>query len=298
VGRVEIKGVLVLNYHLVAAIIILFSVSGCAKGTEQNDITNIGSKTGLRSLHVEREVFESSIKNPRDYDADYIIAGVIPHHLTAATLISGFFVAVANQSQEFDTVVIVGPHHYGGIANIIYSKNNWNVGEGVECDTAFFDELNLNKFKSLAAESDELIETDHSTSVYIPYINHYLPNAKVAPIMLSRSLTLSQTLEFSNALNKTLENKNALLICSVDFSHYLTPIESVRKDDITLSAINENKYSTIFNFSNNHLDSPPTLITFLRYMGIKQKKVSVLDHTDASEFLGTVPETTSYFVLS
>lgn len=249
-------------------------------------------------------VFNQSVNNPRVYEHPegvQIKAGVIPHHATGAALISGFFKLAAVNAEEYDTVVIIAPNHKGGLGDVVVSRRDWDTGGGIRCDTDIIDALLDTRVSGIRiVENDERMETDHSASVLIPYIDYYLPKANVAPILLSRTLSLDNTYHFAEVLAQIIagSGKRALVVCSIDFSHYLTPDEAMRNDLITIDAIREQNYVKIHELSNEYVDSPATLIVFLRYLSGLSIEAQFVDHTDASEFLGYgIQETTTYFTL-
>ncbi|MDR1689871.1 MAG: AmmeMemoRadiSam system protein B [Clostridiales bacterium] len=252
---------------------------------------------------ITENAFKNSIKNPREYSCEGSVrAGVLPHHLTAAQIISGFFELIKSGGEKYDTVIIVAPNHKGDLADIVVTEDGWNFGGNgkVSCDTELIKALLDKKGRGLdVIENRSRVETDHSASVLIPYVNYYLPNAEVATILVSRTMTLQETLNFSKTLNALLKNseKNVLLLCSIDFSHYLQPREAMENNETVIEAMENSDYEKIHEFSNNYADSPAALIVFLEFLNENGLKAEILDNTDASEFIPGVQETTSYIVI-
>jgi len=250
---------------------------------------------------IESEQFHKSVRSPRIYEADgFINAGVVPHHTVGASLISGFFELVSNDG-DYDTVVVVAPNHDGDIADVILSLGDWEAGGEVLCDRPMAQAiLDLNIDGVSIVTNDERMVEDHSASVMIPYIRHYLPEAKAVPVLVSRTLTLDETLRLAGSICGIIKeaDKKVLLVCSVDFSHYLMPEEAADNGKETIEAIMNLDYKRLHDYSNEYMDSPPSLIIFLLYLSSMDIQPQVLDYADASEFLGPgVPETTSYFVM-
>ena len=248
--------------------------------------------------------FYSSLENSRKYDADgHVKAGVVPHHLTAAPLISGFFEMCANASPDgYDTVIIVAPNHVRGIADVVYSRRDWNILDGVKCDTDIIDSLADIWINGISiAENDDRVENDHSASVLIPYIAHYFPGAKTVPILVSRDMPLDETIIFAESIAALIHEsaKRILLICSIDFSHFVSPSESIINDLLTVDAIESLNYMKIINLPASSIDSPAALIVFLRYLTELGIAPVIVDRADASEYIGAHIEiTTSYIVIS
>jgi len=253
----------------------------------------------LPILHLTHAEFLHSIDNPRIFPTlqpGQIYAGVVPHHNIAATLISGFFSQAANSPYEYDLVIILGPNHEGTLANVITSYRHWDIGDGVFTNGNFVhsatQEIN-------AAISHRHMELEHSISILIPYIYHYLPGTEVAPLMLNRSLSFGETEDIFHWLNSWVINsgKNVLLVASIDFSHFL-PVNIAReRDEITKSAILSHNLHELHNMNYHHLDSPAAMIIFLMYLAERGIEPKIVAHTDAYEFLPGLDETTSYMII-
>jgi len=260
---------------------------------------------GLRCL-FQSDNFADAVKNAAVFQPNggaKITAGVVPHHLVAQTLISGLLSLAAQNPPEkaYDTVVIVAPNHAGDIADIIVSEKNWDFGGGVDCDTGIESAVLALRGKFDIAQNDQRMEEDHSASTMIPFIDYYIPGAEVAPVLVSRTLSLDDTLNFAKALYDIISQsgKRVLLLCSIDFSHYLTPDKALANGTRTIQAINSRDYAMIHSFSNSYVDSPASLIIFLKYLELTGSSLDILDHTEASAFLGGgIDSTTSYIIMA
>ena len=271
-----------------------------------------GSKTEesnnrrLSCKHTNLSEFYNSVQNPKEFTLHGDVAGgIVPHHMTAATLVSGFFKAVAESGAKYDTVVIVAPNHEGETGDIVVSYCDWQAWDTVYCDRDIIERI----YKKMpddckALESDNRMEEEHSVSVLIPYINYYLPETKVAAFLLSRRLTLETVYNFARVLSDEVnaQDKKILFICSIDFSHFLPAPSAYENDRITEAAILDKNYGKIHGFSNEYVDSPQSLNIFLMYLeniGIGADNTEILYNTDASEFLGdAINQTTSYFIIA
>ena len=256
----------------------------------------------LEIKHISEETFAYAAEFGHDYGAVETSAAVVPHHLTASQMIGGFFRALAAGENSYDAVILVGPNHTGEVGEIVVSYADWNIRDGVRCDRGLVGEIakSFPDPKKIKAD-DSLMEGDHSLSVLIPFVEYYFPGAAVAPILIGRSLSYDETVKLSDSINKIISGteKNILLLCSIDFSHFLTPSEARLKDAETLDAIKKAGYRSIHAFSNANVDSPASLIIFLRYLGFTGMKPLVVDNADASRYMGPrINETTSYFLLA
>jgi len=259
----------------------------------------------LAILHLTHDEFIHSIANPRTFPNQShgrIMAGVVPHHNTAAVLISGFFAqaaASAAAAYDYDLVIILAPNHAGDLANVISSYRHWDIGKGVATNRQFVSSL-MAADGINSAISHSHMELDHSASILIPYIYHYLPGVEVAPLLLNRSLSFSETEALFHWLNAWIADsgKNVLLVASIDFSHFL-PVHAARKmDRITKEAILSHDLRKIHTLNDHYLDSPAAMIILLMYLAEFGIVPEIVAHTDASEFLGPgIDETTTYMII-
>ncbi len=255
----------------------------------------------LVNIHVNKDTLAFALKNARSYKpSENTTAGVIPHHLTAAPLIGGFFSAVKDEN-TYDTVIIAGPNHYPSGDEIAVSLKDWASPRGAECDTDIVSQiLQIELTGGGIAEDDDSLQNDHAVSTLIPFVNHCWPEARVAPLLISRSITYNDTLILADALTEIIEasGKRVLLLCSIDFSHYLTPRESEIRDSETRTAIEKADLRTVHSFNDANVDSPASLIIFLRHLQNTGAIAQITDNADASEFTAVGPDgTTSYFVI-
>jgi len=308
---------------MAAVLLLLISFCACGKNDNTNDNEPVGAsiarpltsdythqseqaqtepKHAIRN--ITHDVFNQTINNPRPLNINgFVAAGVVPHHITAASLISGFFAGAAAMADyyenPYDLVIILAPNHFGDFADVVLSYRDWDIDGGVLTDKDFVNSL-MNLRHINTAISHEHLETDHSASILIPYIHHYLPNAKVAPVLLRRSLSLSETFNLFDWLLDWINNsnQNILLVASIDFSHFLTSAEAAQKDIITTNAIQNKDYQLIHSLSDHYLDSPASLIIFLKYLDALGISPQIILNTEASEFLGPgLCETTSYKII-
>jgi len=251
-------------------------------------------------LNISQEDFAHSIANPRHYDvAGHIVGGVIPHHATAATMISGFFAQASAFADYYDLVIILAPNHAADLADIVLSYRDWDIGNGVSTHRGFVDDLMAAHSLDTAISHNHMVY-DHAASLFIPYIYHYLPNTMVAPMLLSRHMTFDSTVNLFWWLWDWIEesNQNVLLLASIDFSHFLTPGEALQRDMITANAIANRDFGQIHSLNYHYLDSAASMIIFLKYLDELGIAPQTIDHSDASEFLGPgLDETTSYKVI-
>lgn len=137
-----------------------------------------------------------------------------------------------------DTVVIVGPNHYGIGAPVATVKSGvWETPLGsLEIDEELSEFL-LSQYKSL--EDDfYAFHKEHSIEVHLPFIQYFFGDVKIVPIALWRQ-TPSTAKELGAALAKAVSSfeKRIVIIASSDLNHYEHHEVTTKKDEIAISEI-------------------------------------------------------------
>lgn len=241
------------------------------------------------------------ISEPYDTDGK-LLGGVVTHHLLAGKMIAGFFkTAAENRGDEIETVVIIAPMHYPEEDMLCTSSSSWQTPYGkAETDSKlterFVSELG-------AVENSEMLVHDHSASSLIPYVKYYLPDAKVASLLISGRADKTVPPKTAELLKEMSEDKSCLFVFSIDFSHYLPPEKTEEMDKITLEAVMSRDLDSIAEMSDDNMDSPRCMCTFLELMDMLGGNVRDVDHSNSLS-MSDVPYTkasfgeglTSYFV--
>lgn len=257
------------------------------------------SDTQVHSLkYFDRAGFFNSLKlvNEEKVDSkEKIYGGVIPHHLYASNIIADFISRLSKQNPE--TIILIGPNHKElGEFNALTSMYSWATETGlVEADKILIKKLLDN---NVVKVDEKALPSDHSVAVLMPYINYYLPDTKVVPILLSGFMNEKEIAFLSERLLSQVSER-VVLVAAVDFSHNLMSSEAKVKDKVTLKLINERNYEGLLNLGNEHLDSSPSIVTVLMVMQTLDKKLHVLENTNSGEMQdnNSIP-TTSYFSIA
>ncbi len=220
--------------------------------------------------------------------------GIVPHHDVASRLIAELF----QKLPPTKTVIIVGTNHTNGGNGLAISGNivyRTPMGD-MKTDTKIMGELVRDGLVSL---DNNRLTTEHSIYVEIPFAQYYFPDAKAVPIILNSNHDMKKSFRLAQTLAKYLEDPNIVLIGSTDFSHYLPTEITTRKDVKTQEAMLAFDYETISHFNNDHVDSPPTVMTMLKAMQDANTKMTILNHSELSKMIGqpSVKSSTSYFTL-
>jgi AmmeMemoRadiSam system protein B len=252
---------------------------------------------------IEFEDRELFLKSVADYPIggesmdSNIKGGIVPHHLLPSFIIADFFSRLS--VEEVETIILVGPNHYErGDANVITSKYNWENPFGTLKPN--IDIINDLEKKQLLKINEEVLPLDHSMTSILPFIQYYLPEAKVVPLILSNEIKEGEITVLAKELQGYIQNKKIIILASVDFSHYLTNFEAKEKNIESLRAIEKRSYDELFSFGNDHMDSPASVALVLKTMdAINANKMTVLHDTNSGEMLGdNFSQITSYLSLS
>ena len=143
----------------------------------------------------------------------------------------------------------------------------------------------------------DVIELEHSVANMMPFVEHYLPKAKVVPIIVSRKTNLDDIKNFLTRFGDVLKREDVLLLASIDFAHYVSLEEAEKNDKETESAIKKVSIREILGYDNDHLDSPETLVAILLAMKKNgNNNLEVLHNTNSGILMQEYNENvTSYF---
>lgn len=242
----------------------------------------------LYSIPFDAKTFEDIFAQAQGAPLTEKIAGaVVPHHLLAGNMAANFFKAVARQKPS--TVIIIGPNHYlSGNADIITSFKDWQTPFGM-VETAK-DLLS----DSIVAKDDETMAKEYSVAALVPYIAKYLPGAKIAPLIIKYQ-TASGTLQtLADELEKTLP-ADAVVVASVDFSHYMTwPVANFH-DELARAVVKNFDYDRLRKLD---VDSPGSLFVLLKLMENRgAQKIAFETADNSARILGqpSLKETTGYY---
>lgn len=268
--------------------------------TEQEDI---GEET-LGCNYYNEKSFDLHVSRAELYETDgEIFCGTLPHHLTAGHLIAGFLKTAAMTRSETETVVMVSTLHYPAKAPVITSPLDWSTPFG-RIDT---DEDITKRFISElgAAEDSKNVEYDHSSSAVVPYVKYFFPDAKIACLLVGSSADKNISEDISKLLAEISEEKKCLFVFSVDFSHYLEPAETDRRDMETRKAVLSRDLDSINRMTDANVDSYRCLGAFVRLSEALGTDIHELDHSNSME-INDIPYDkvtygeglTSYFLFS
>jgi len=223
-----------------------------------------------------------------------IVSAVLPHHLVAAPLLLEACTILAEQKPR--RLVVIGPNHQNKAAKIITGTYGWQTPDGIlVTDEVAVEHL---RRKGLAVINEEVLAAEHSIGALAPLFKHFLPEAKIIPLILQHGVSLQEIDKLLDGLEPYLDD-DTILISSVDFSHYLTRSEAEAKDRATLAYMRNFDYPALFALDDSHLDSPASLAAAFRLAERRGvRSFSVLGNTNSGLILQSdYIETTSYFTI-
>ena len=204
-------------------------------GTE-NEINNMLRKI----LDAEKDKIDYSFAE-KD-----IIGCVVPH---AGYVYSGyeamhFFEIISRSSVHYDTFIILNPNHTGyGEYIEVDSSDSWDTPLGtVEVDTDFARQLDLPR-------SDRAQMQEHSAEVMLPLLQKSISwDFRIVPISMLRQNPLT-AMEVADKIRKTnlILNRKLMIIASSDFSHFESPADGEKKDDLVLEQIKRQDTEKLYN---------------------------------------------------
>ncbi len=170
------------------------------------------------------------LKAPRHSIDGKLVALLAPH---AGYEYSGAVAAEAYKSMSpgWKTFVLIGPSHHVPVRTAaVYARGSFVTPLGkVPVDETLA--AQLLKEPSLFEESREAHAPEHSLEVQLPFLQRVFGDFKILPI-LTNTEDPDLARRIGEAVAKTIEGKNALIILSSDLSHY-PPKETARKADLT-----------------------------------------------------------------
>ena len=268
-----------------------------------------GNSAGLlRCLHYTEKDFKKFVNGTSPaYDTLFsinkgagtgaIMGGIVPHHSVAGRLIAEFFRALAEDPPE--TVIVIGPNHkLEGSGEIQTNPTDWGTPFGIlEADTTVTGRL---AEEYGAVQNDDLFENEHSVSSLVPYIKYYLPETKIAPVLLHGSLSAEDAGKLGTLLGEIMSaHPGTVVIASIDFSHYLSAPEADKMDIITWNAVSSWDLEAISRMGNDNLDSVPSITALMTAMDrVSARSIELRGHNNSSRITkNSYDWTTSYFTM-
>lgn len=217
--------------------------------------------------------------------------GIVPHHLIAGHLTAAFFETIAVQKPS--VILLIGPDHFDrGHGRISTTERDWKTPYG----TVKTDQKLLHEFqdRGLAVVNEEVMKEEHSIYSLIPFIAQAAPKSRVASLVLPEKIPKEKLDNLAFELGRILPD-DAVIIASIDFSHYQTPTIADLHDELTKNVIHTFDFDRLDTLE---IDSVSSLFVFLKLMErFGTQKIAHELHTNSGTLVGApdTKETTSHY---
>jgi len=178
------------------------------------------------------------LPKPQEHGERKIVSAVSPHagYMYSGPVAAHLYSALASDGVP-ETVVILGPNHYGvgtGISAMVEGVWQTPFGE-VEVDSAVAKRICKNS--GIIDIDDSAHINEHSVEVQLPFLQYVYGNRfKFIPIsMMMQDAETSRNV--GESIARSIDNKNVLVIASSDMSHYEPQRQAERKDRLAINAI-------------------------------------------------------------
>ena len=289
-----------LTTALCCGLMILSAACGCKNDTYSESVTTelpvtekiaaekyIPKSKPLPCQYYDRNTFSVHTSGIEEYACSgEIFCGTVPHHLLAGKLIAGFLKTAASSRSHTDTIVVTATMHFTRNNPVCTSLRGWETPFGtLECDNELT-ELLIDETNAVC--DDDMAELDHGISALIPYIKYYFPDSEIAFVLVDEKADK----DIPDRLSKLYSSfeKDCLFLFSADFSHYLPAHETEKRDNETMKAVAEKDFEKIAAMTDDNVDSPYVLGTFLRLAEMQDAEPVLLDRSN-SMLISGIPYT-------
>ncbi|MEI8229931.1 MAG: AmmeMemoRadiSam system protein B [Candidatus Peregrinibacteria bacterium] len=284
-------------YRSATILTLILICSGCASkapAPAANPETDF--RPVYQSFFTGKSTYDHFYENAGNSDplTERIAGGIVSHHLLVGNAFARFYQALRTQTPS--TVVIIGPNHFEqGKGAILTADGRYDTPYGsVPIDGALVQSLVASRLVSLDREP---FIREHSISAEVAFIARTWPKATIVPIILKMNVTQEESEKLGSLLS-TILPQDALVLASVDFSHYQPEIVADFHDQTSLAAIRSFDLPRVMKLE---IDSPASIATLLTYHRERgAQKILYSEHTNSASFTGhpEIPETTSHFFLA
>jgi AmmeMemoRadiSam system protein B len=236
----------------------------------------------LRATFITPDFYERSYslieKNPTQSTETKGL--LVNHHLLASNLIAQAFEQV--KTSDSRTVVLLSPNHFeqGGY-RMITTNASWATPYGkLSADRNIVAKI---KDAGLVEIDNQPFIKEHGVSGLVAFIKKSLPNARVVPIIFKVSTTSAQTKQLADYLLKILPS-DALILASLDMSHYVADKIADSNDDKTVAALEKLDISGVDKLE---VDSRAAFSVLIETMKLQDAKFNLLARSSSTKLSGS-----------
>jgi AmmeMemoRadiSam system protein B len=219
---------------------------------------------------------------------------LLPHDWVGGVFITTSLRDLA-ASREVRRVILIGPNHTNaGGAAVLSSDLPWETPFGwAEADRGAVTALAAS---GLVRLEPDVLTYEHSVAGIVPAVRHYLPGAKVVPLILRGGLSAEDIERLSTALAPLLD-EGTVVVAAVDFSHGLPAPAARQRDSETLALLRASDWAPLLRWGNEHLDSPASVAVLKETMGrLGATRFELRANSNSGEVSGGASPVTSYIV--
>jgi AmmeMemoRadiSam system protein B len=195
---------------------------------------------------LQEEIYSDDLDNNIN---EKILGLILPHAgyiYSGKTALKALFKAKnAIKNNNIDTLILIGPDHYGYGKNISVDDRNYLIPKNLifQTNTEIVKDIqNMKEIKKNYIELNyEAFDYEHSLEVILPLFYFVFNKTfKIVPITITKQ-TLNNCLTLANILFNVLKDReDFLVIASSDMSHYLPHKQAVSKDSKVFNYIVQN----------------------------------------------------------
>ncbi len=216
---------------------------------------------------------------------------ILPH---AGYIYSGFTAAHASlvlSEKQFNKVILLGPDHRIGFNHCAISNvKGYQTPLGF---TGLHEDVNLLKKSNLFQSIQKSHEVEHSIEVILPFLQYYLKQFQLVPIVIGRPPDINV---IADAIEPLLDS-NTLLVVSSDLSHFLPYSEALSRDKETIDLILNDKPEKLNKRDNCACGKTPILI-LMEIARRRHWKPIPLNYTNSGDTAGDRSKVVGYAAIA
>ncbi len=244
------------------------------------------------SVEIGADQYQGRVEVAASQSPSRVVAGVVPHHLLAQDVIQAFFYAVSQRTRP-DTVVLLSPDHFH--AGAFRGSSFLSVAGSSFLNLPVQNDLIQALCRENPIDLDEAaVGLDHGITNLLPAIREAFPGSRIVPLIVAET-TARDALDCLVASLDDLAEPDALVIASVDFSHYLPGAMAAFHDAKSIRVLLNNEQSE---FAKIEVDSWQCLYLARQFAQLRgAEQPLIIAHADAGDYSdASGPEgVTSYF---
>jgi len=159
---------------------------------------------------------------------------VVPHagYAYSGPVAAHAYAALARDGAP-KSLVILGPNHTGLGAPMALGAHDWETPLGVATYDA---ELGGRLLKGPVTEDIIAHRHEHSIEVQLPFLQDLFGAVTFAPICMGLQ-ELRYAVEIGEIVRDAIKGRDAVVLASTDFSHYIPKAEAARRDRMAIDKI-------------------------------------------------------------